>query len=225
MFRRRKQMSVVYQVRSIVWPERGFRRLFSYLFQRVIRLPGTPFSIASGIACGVFASFTPFLGLHFIFAAALALALRGNVLASAIGTFVGNPWTFVPIWLVSYEVGFEIIHINAGDGSTAQLTIDELLAVMGDIARFLTFSDKITWFDLKASLELVLIPLLLGGLVLGTLAWLISFCLTYNAVKAWRAHRVRKLAKAAVDISEMRARSGKQTLQTKMQNLPKQLER
>ena len=225
MFRRRKQMSVVHQVRSVVWPERGFRRLFSYLFQRVIRLPGTPFSIASGIACGVFASFTPFLGLHFIFAAALALALRGNVLASAIGTFVGNPWTFVPIWLVSYEVGFEIIHISVGDGSTTQLTIDELLAVMGDVVRFLTFSDKITWYGLKASLELVLMPLLLGGLVLGTLAWLISFCLTYNAVKAWRAHRVRKLAKAAADVSEMRDHSGIKPRQPKMQNLPKQLER
>jgi uncharacterized protein (DUF2062 family) len=225
MFRRRKQMSVVHQVRSVVWPERGFRRLFSYLFQRVIRLPGTPFSIASGIACGVFASFTPFLGLHFILAAALALALRGNVLASAIGTFFGNPWTFVPIWLVSYEVGFELIHFNAGQGSAAQLTIDELLSVMGDIARFLTFSGKITWVDLKASLEHVLMPLLFGGVVLGIVAWLISFCLTYNAVKAWRAHRVRKLAKAAADVAVRRAQKGIRPGQTEAQNLSKQPER
>ena len=221
MFRRREQKSVVHLIRSFVWPQRGFRRLFSYFFQRVIRLPGTPFSIASGIACGVFASFTPFLGLHFIVAAALALAFRGNVLASAIGTFVGNPWTFVPIWLVSYEVGFEIIHLNNGDGGTAQLTIDELLAVMGDIARFLTFSGKITWFDLKASLELVLMPVLIGGLVLGTLAWLISFYLTYNAVKAWRTHRVRKLAKTAVNVSAMRANSEIKPRQPETQNLPK----
>ena len=43
MFRRRKQMSAVHQVRSVVGPERGFRRLFSYLFQRVIDCPAHPF--------------------------------------------------------------------------------------------------------------------------------------------------------------------------------------
>ena len=53
MFRRRKQMSVVHQVRSVVWPERGFRRLF-HIFSACCSLPGT-LSIASGIACGVFA--------------------------------------------------------------------------------------------------------------------------------------------------------------------------
>jgi uncharacterized protein (DUF2062 family) len=65
MFRRRKPLSVLKQLRAVIWPERGFRRLFSYLFQRIIRLPGTPASIASGFASGVAASFTPFLGLHF----------------------------------------------------------------------------------------------------------------------------------------------------------------
>ena len=110
MFRRRKPLSILKQLRALIWPERGFRRLFSYLFQRIIRLPGTPASIASGFASGVAASFTPFLGLHFILAGALAMLFRGNVLASAIGTFFGNPWTFILIWLADYEVGLEIIH-------------------------------------------------------------------------------------------------------------------
>ena len=96
---------------------------------------------------------------------------------------------------------------------------------MGDIARFLSFSDKIAWVDLKASLELVLMPLLLGGLVLGAVAGLISFYLTYNAVKAWRAHRVRKLAKSASDVAVRQAQSGISPRQPETQNLPKQPER
>ena len=126
MFRRRKPLSVVKQIRAIVWPERGFRRLFSYLGQRIIRLPGTPSTIAIGVACGVFASFTPFLGLHFVIAAALAVIMRGNVLASAIGTFVGNPWTFIPIWLISYEVGFKLMELLDIGVTDHQLSIDEL---------------------------------------------------------------------------------------------------
>ena len=73
MFRRRKPQSVFNQLRAVFWPVRGFRRLFSYLFQRIIRLPGTPASIASGFASGVAASFTPFIGFHFLIGGALAI--------------------------------------------------------------------------------------------------------------------------------------------------------
>ena len=97
-------------MRSVIWPARGFGRLFSYLFQRIIRLPGTPASIAIGFASGVAASFTPFLGFHFVIGGALAMLFRGNVLASAIGTFFGNPWTFILIWLADYEIGLSVIH-------------------------------------------------------------------------------------------------------------------
>ena len=124
MFRRRKPLSALKQLRAVIWPQRGFRRLFSYLFQRIIRLPGTPASIASGFASGVAASFTPFLGLHFFLAGALALLFRGNVLASAIGTFFGNPWTFILIWLADYEVGLGIIHAFGYGADLQVLSID-----------------------------------------------------------------------------------------------------
>ena len=54
--------------------------------------------VAAGVAAGAFTSFTPFMGLHFLFAALFAWAIRGNLLASALGTFVGNPLTFPFIW-------------------------------------------------------------------------------------------------------------------------------
>ena len=197
MFRRRKPLSAIKQLRAVIWPERGFRRLLSYLFQRIIRLPGTPASIASGFASGVAASFTPFLGLHFILAGALAMLFRGNVLASAIGTFFGNPWTFILIWLVDYEVGLGIIHAFDYGADLRILSIDELVAIMGNVMWFLSFTGNISWADLSPDIEQVFMPLLIGGTVLGAIAWVPSFLLTLWAVKGWRLHRAKQLLKAA----------------------------
>ena len=205
MFRRRKPLSVLKQLRAVIWPERGFRRLFSYLIQRIIRLPGTPASIASGFASGIAASFTPFLGLHFILAGALALLLRGNVLASAIGTFFGNPWTFILIWLADYEVGLGVIHAFGYGASLHVLSIDELGAIMGNVMRFLSFTGNTTWADLSRDIEQVFMPMLIGSTVLGVIAWVSSFMLTLWAVKGWRLHRAKRLSKAvkrAADVKE-----------------------
>ncbi len=203
MFRRRKPMSTINQMRSVLWPARGFRRLFSYLFQRIIRLPGTPASIAIGFASGVAASFTPFLGFHFIIGGALAMLFRGNVLASAIGTFFGNPWTFILIWLADYETGISVIHsLGYGDGFRV-LSIEELGEVMGHIMQFMSFSGTLEWADLTVDFEQVFTPMLIGGIVLGSVAWVVSFLLTFWAVKVWRAHRVKRL-KRAEDISARR---------------------
>jgi len=197
MFRRRKPLSTLNQMRAFIWPERGFRRLFSYLFQRIIRLPGSPASIASGFAAGVAASFTPFLGLHFILAAALAMLFRGNVLASAIGTFFGNPWTFILIWLADYEVGLGIIRSLNYGADLHVLSIDELGEIMGNVLKFMSFSGAISWAEMSRDLEQVFMPLLIGGTVLGAVAGLISFLITLWVVKGWRLHRARRLEKAA----------------------------
>ena len=196
MFRRRKPLSKINQMRSFVWPARGFRRLFSYLFQRIIRLPGTPTSIAVGFASGVAASFTPFLGFHFIIGGALAMLFRGNVLASAIGTFFGNPWTFILIWLADYEIGVSVIHSLGYGADLRVLSIEELGEAMGRVMQFMSFSGTVAWADLAGDFEQVFTPMLIGGIVLGSVAWVVSFLLTLWAVKVWRSHRVKRLERA-----------------------------
>ena len=202
MFRRRKPLSALKQLRAVIWPERGFRRLFSYLFQRIIRLPGTPASIASGFASGIAASFTPFLGLHFILAGALAMLFRGNVLASTIGTFFGNPWTFILIWLADYEVGLGIMHSFGYGADLHVLSIDELVAIMGNVIRFLSFTGNISWANLSRDIGQVFMPLLIGGTVLGVIAWVASFLMTLWAVKGWRLHRAKRLLKAVQRVAD-----------------------
>ena len=70
-----------------------------YWLTKIRKLKGTPSSVAIGIACGVAVSFTPFVGAHLFLAMMLAWVMRGNIVAAALGTAFGNPWTFPFIWV------------------------------------------------------------------------------------------------------------------------------
>ena len=109
MFRRRDQIPLRQRLRRWLWPHIGWRRMGTYVVKRITRLTGTPHSIAAGAACGVAISFTPFLGFHVISAFLLCLVVRGNYLAAAIGTLVGNPWTLPFLLLASYQLGHALL--------------------------------------------------------------------------------------------------------------------
>lgn len=80
----------------------GFKR---YFMGRLRSLNGEPSSIAAGVAWGVAVTFTPFVGLHALMAMSIAWISGASVLAAAVGTVVGNPWTFPFIWLAVYYTG------------------------------------------------------------------------------------------------------------------------
>ena len=105
MFKRRTTRSPFSQIFGFLWPRMGWRRATSYHWHRLKRIPGTPESIAMGFACGAAASMMPFMGFHFILSAIFAWLLRGSIIASALGTIVGNPWTFPFIWVGTYKIG------------------------------------------------------------------------------------------------------------------------
>lgn len=105
MFRRRRKIRLDERLREFVWPRIGWGRATRYLMHRMSRLSGTPRSIAAGFACGAAISFTPFVGLHLLLAALIAWLIRANVIASAVGTIIGNPWTFPFIWIWIYKSG------------------------------------------------------------------------------------------------------------------------
>ncbi|MDF1750509.1 MAG: DUF2062 domain-containing protein [Alphaproteobacteria bacterium] len=153
LFRRSIPTTRADRILRFLWPSMSLRRVISYYKRRVARLPGTPHSIASGFAAGAAVSFTPFMGFHFILGAALAYFIRGNLVASALGTLIGNPWTFPFIWIATYELGSNVLS-NAGHGVPKEtLSFSYLIDHIGD----------------------VLIPMSLGGLILS----IIIFPLVY----------------------------------------------
>jgi len=118
LFKRRDQLSPLMRLRLALWPARSFARSFRYMMLRLRRIPASPHSIALGCAAGVFAIFTPFLGFQMMLAALLALMFRGNVFASAVGTFAGNPLTYPVIWVSTFTVG----NILAGNPANAEIS-------------------------------------------------------------------------------------------------------
>ncbi|MGK7900788.1 MAG: DUF2062 domain-containing protein [Hormoscilla sp.] len=82
-----------------------WRRRLRYYYWRLVRLRGTPESIALGLAVGVFAGMFPLFGLQLLLAIALATLVRGHKFMAVAGTWVSNPLTYVPIYGFNLKVG------------------------------------------------------------------------------------------------------------------------
>ena len=89
-----------------------WKRRLRYLYLRLIRLRSTTPAIARGLAVGVFAGLFPFFGAQTILGLALAMAIRGNKLTAAVGTWISNPFTYVPIYFFNFKVGQLILGTN-----------------------------------------------------------------------------------------------------------------
>ncbi|MHA1153909.1 MAG: DUF2062 domain-containing protein [Alphaproteobacteria bacterium] len=177
MFGRRRPLSAHHRVWSVVWPKAGWRRASRYIAHRVRRLPGTPYRIAAGFASGAAVSFTPFIGLHFVFAALLALLLRGSVVASAIGTAVGNLWTFPFIWAWIYSVGLWLMGAEAASDLPATLSLGYIFERPLD----------------------VLMPMTLGGLPTAVVVWIGFFWPVRGAVAEYQHARRRRMRRKVRD--------------------------
>ena len=116
LFKRRKPAGWIEIFRISLWPRHSWRRSWQYVSKRILRLSASPQSVALGVCAGAFASFTPFVGLHFVLAFIIAWAIRGNIIASALGTFVGNPITFPIIWIVTHELGSFLVAQHKHNG-------------------------------------------------------------------------------------------------------------
>ncbi len=167
MFKRRNKVTFAKKMRNSIWPESGWKRAWQYLSVRLYRLKGTPYSLAAGIACGAAISFTPFVGFHFVLAALTALVVRGSIIASALGTAVGNPWTFPFIWVSVLYTGR---HMLKADGVN-DVPID-----------FTTFFEKAMHAIINLDFHLffediwpILWPMMVGCIPYYIVVWLVSY--------------------------------------------------
>lgn len=165
MFSSRQKPSWSRKLLDVIWPRSGFRKAWNYRMLRLSRLRVCPHRLSLGFAAGAFASFTPLIGFHFLLAAALALLLRANVLASLAGTVVGNPLTFPLIWLATYKLGTFMTGTTASASTAA------------------TMAAPSAWTEIGASLQGALLPMLLGAVPLGLLGAAASYALCYVSLQ------------------------------------------
>ena len=128
----------------------NFFRSIKFLKYKIFRIRDLPESIAVGLAWGAAVSFTPLLGFHILICFLGTFLMRGNLLAAAAGTIVGNPWTFPIIYFIGFEIGS------------------------------LLYEPDIDFFELKISFflrnfEQLFIPTLIGSVPLAVIAWFITY--------------------------------------------------
>lgn len=89
--------------------QRHMKRSLRLMYLRLKRLQGRPDKIARGIAVGAFTGVMPLFGVQTIFAIALSTLVRGNTIAAAAATWVSNPLTFVPLYMLNFRMGQHIL--------------------------------------------------------------------------------------------------------------------
>jgi len=195
VFKRRDKQTWLAFLRGIFYPRKGWRRAFEYVGHRVKRLPDTPHNIALGFSCGVFVSFSPMFGLHFIYAVLCAMALRANVLASLLGTFFGNPLTFFFIGSISYQCGMAMMGLDTSHEEIAGLKESFVDAARAIWHGFLSIfgQGQTEWFLLANFFKQVFIPYFVGGIIPGLLGGALSYYLTRPLIAAYQNKRRKRM--------------------------------
>ena len=191
------------KMREFLYPRNGFRRAVEYLGHRLKRLPDSPNKVAKGIAVGVFTSFTPFFGFHFVIAAALAWTLRGNILAAIIGTFFGNPATFPVIVAVNLWLGCEVFGLGDHGGSGFEFEVVAVAFAKAFLG--LWTAVKSLFWDVETPFALLsdfmtdlFIPYLVGGFLPGLFCSIVVYLIAVPTVQAYQKRRRDRLRKRAV---------------------------
>ena len=196
MFKRRNPLSYGRRLIEGIYPRGGWSRAVSYMMHRLRRLPDPPHRIARGIAVGVFVCFTPFYGFHFILATALVLLLQGNILASIIATFFGNPLTFPIIAIVSVDMGSWMLGLPGGMQLPGIITAFSNASVELWANLSAIFTDELThWDRLHWFFRMVFMPYLVGGIIPGIVSGTIAYSISHRVISRYQKSRIRRLKK------------------------------
>ena len=87
---------------------------------------GSPFFNAKGLAIGVFSGCFPFFGFQTLIGVFFAKIARGNIFLAAIGTWISNPFTYVPLYYFNYKVGSIFFNTSSNEIIEKSLVIDDL---------------------------------------------------------------------------------------------------
>jgi len=197
IFKRRDPKSLGRSVAEFLWPRGGWTRAFHYVKHRVRRLPDSPERIARGIWAGVFITFSPLFGLHFLGAVLIARTMKGNILASLMATFVGNPLTFVFITLASLKSGHWLLGTELEQGELRALS-SKFADAGSDLwhnALSIFTPEKMDWSGLAIFSRDVFYPYLIGGIVSGIFFATLAYYLAVPVLRVYQ-HRRRGLIKA-----------------------------
>lgn len=193
VFKRRSPRGWFSWVRQMVYPDGGFSRATRYVIHRMSRLPDDPRRVARGVFAGTLVAFLPIPGLQFLGGWALAVVMRGNILAALLATFVSNPLTTPVIAVFSVWFGHWLLGI---DSSLSAEAIGYAFADAGaELWRniFAVFTPaSVSWSRLGELWHNIWYPYFVGCLGPAVIAALAGYYLTIPIVHAYQKLRVAK---------------------------------
>lgn len=127
---------------------------------------GTPEAIARGLAAGVFAGWFPLFGLQTIIGVAIAAIVRGNKIMAAAGTWVSNPFTYVPIYYFNFRIGQSLL---------SQLSIDTEMPNLEAIQEIVAASGWAAFSDFLSLGTAFILTLFLGCFVTGIIGAILAY--------------------------------------------------
>ena len=87
---------------------------------------GSPFFNAKGLAIGVFSGCFPFFGFQTLIGVFFAKLAKGNIFLAAIGTWISNPFTYIPLYYFNYKIGSIFLNNFSNNIIEKNLVIDDL---------------------------------------------------------------------------------------------------
>ncbi len=92
------------------------RKIFLNLIKRIRKFiswlwnqEGSSAQRALGFGVGIFSGCFPFFGFQTLMGVFLAKVFKGNSLLAAVGTWISNPFTYIPLYYFNYRVGSLIL--------------------------------------------------------------------------------------------------------------------
>ena len=190
------------------WPRGGWGRAFHYVKHRMRRLPDTPEKIARGIFAGIVTCFTPFYGLHFFTAALIAFVVRGNILAAILATFVGNPLTYVPIALLSVQVGLFLTGRHPDEAGNGENFAQKFFYAANDLRENVValFTDaEANWTSLRIFYHDIFYPYMIGGIIPGLIFGMIGYYVSLPVIQAYQKGRKGRIKDKLLALKEKAA--------------------
>lgn len=97
------------------------------LYQRFLRIRGTPREIGLGFALGLIIGFSPTMGVQIVFAVFMASVLKWSKIAAAAAVQITNPITAPFIYSATYYLGAKIMGIEKPLKPAALMYLDGLI--------------------------------------------------------------------------------------------------
>ncbi|TAF54994.1 MAG: DUF2062 domain-containing protein [Oscillatoriales cyanobacterium] len=151
-------------------------RWLSALRHRLRQVRDRPHSIACGLGVGVFASCLPLFGGQTAIGVLLAILLRGNKLCAALGTWLSNPFTYLPMFWLNYNLGLLLLPSFRAPDRLRWDSLDDMLQQMRDIS----------------------IPLGVGSVVMGLLLGSITYAASLS-ILTLRNQRIERRRQAILE--------------------------